>query len=75
MKKISGNTTKRFGARYGSNIKRDFLKIEQMQRSRYDCPYCEGKSSVKRASMGIWECRKCGKRFTSKAYSVEAKKW
>jgi large subunit ribosomal protein L37Ae len=61
--------TKRFGARYGRSIKHAFGKIEKEQRKLHKCPYCN-RVSVKRIAVGIWNCRKCGAKFTGKAYSV-----
>ena len=62
-------SSKRFGARYGRTIKHNFAKIEQEQRKLHKCPYCS-KIAVKRLSAGIWNCRKCGAKFTGKAYTV-----
>ena len=62
-------SVKRFGARYGRNIKEKFGKIESEQRRLHKCPYCNF-VKVKRASLGIWQCKKCGVKFTSKAYTV-----
>lgn len=62
--------TKRFGPRYGRTIKRKLGKIEAAQKATYECPYCKY-DKVKQDSVGIWQCGKCGSRFTSKAYSVE----
>ncbi|MFH1682204.1 MAG: 50S ribosomal protein L37ae [Candidatus Woesearchaeota archaeon] len=59
---------KRFGARYGRSLKKKFAQIEQMQRAKHKCPYCN-KTAVKRLAVGIWECRKCDAKFAGKAYS------
>jgi len=59
----------RYGSRYGQHIKRKIAKIEVKQRKKQECPFC-GKT-VKRASKGIWECKKCGKRFAAHAYFIE----
>ena len=63
-------STKRFGARYGRTIKRNFAKIEHEQRKLHKCPYCN-KEAVKRISTGIWYCKKCEAKFTGKAYTIK----
>lgn len=72
MVKISGNV-KRFGVRYGRKLKQIFGKIEEEQRKLHKCPFCH-KVAVKRQAVGIWECRKCGKKFSGKAYTILKKK-
>ena len=62
-------SVKRFGARYGRKTKLKFSQIETEQRKLHKCPYCN-KIAVKRASVGIWQCKKCDAKFTGKAYSV-----
>ena len=63
-------STKRFETRYGATTKRRMSDVEQHYRNkRLPCPYC-GKKSVKRASVGIWECKKCDSKFTGKAYEL-----
>ena len=57
----------RFGARYGKTIKVKVAKIEQRQRQKHKCPDC-AKHQVKRVSLGIYHCGKCGKKFAGKAY-------
>jgi large subunit ribosomal protein L37Ae len=64
---------KRFGARYGRTVKHKFGAVEAMHRKKYKCPYCS-KQSVKRISAGIWECKKCGAKIASRAYTVSKKK-
>ena len=63
-------SVKRFGARYGRSIKEAFAKVEQEQRKHHKCPYCN-KPAVRRLAVGIWNCKKCGAKFTGKAYSVK----
>jgi large subunit ribosomal protein L37Ae len=63
------STAKRFGARYGRTIKNKFAKVEAMQKIKYNCPSC-GYPVSKRLAVGIWYCRKCDSKFTSRAYSV-----
>ena len=62
-------SAKRFGARYGSKPKHKFAKIEKEQRKKHLCPYCNT-LKVKRVAVGIWHCRKCGSKFTGKAYTI-----
>ncbi|RLE47269.1 50S ribosomal protein L37ae [Candidatus Woesearchaeota archaeon] len=60
---------KRFGARYGRTVKKRLAKIEREQKKKHKCPYCS-KTQVKRVFAGVWYCRSCGAKFTSKAYTV-----
>lgn len=69
MVKKSSGSTKRFGARYGKTVKNKFEAIETLQHKLYKCPSCS-RDQVKRENVGIWQCKKCGYKFTSKAYSV-----
>lgn len=66
MAKLS---TKRFGARYGAKLRKKLAVIEKQQKSSYKCPYCNY-DKVKRVFVGVWHCKKCDAKFTSKAYSV-----
>ncbi len=59
---------KRFGTRYGIKVRTKTGKIEAEQRRHHKCPYCS-KEGVKRVSYGIWECGKCGVKFTGRAYT------
>ena len=72
VKKTLGSA-KRFGARYGKTVKSKVAKIEAEQRRFHKCPYCTYEK-VKRVSAGIWECRKCGAKFTGRAYTPEKRK-
>ena len=63
---------KRFGARYGRRLKQKFAEVESMQKQNYPCPYCAYRK-VRRLSVGIWQCRKCDSKFTSRAYNVSKK--
>ncbi len=63
--------SRRLGSRYGKRIRDLHGNQEKKQRSKYKCPYCR-KKSVKRLSVGIWRCRSCDKKFTSKAYEVKS---
>ena len=59
----------RFGVRYGRKIRNKIAEIERKQKRFYSCPSCNV-MRVKRVSAGIWECRKCGLKFTGRAYEV-----
>ena len=60
-------STGRWGARYGLKIRKSVLKIEQIQRSKHKCPFCE-KLTVKRLAVGIWFCKACESKFAGRAY-------
>jgi large subunit ribosomal protein L37Ae len=60
-------TTARFSARYGRTLRKRMAEIEAKVRKRYTCPNCKA-VSVKRLSVGIWHCRKCGHKFAGGAY-------
>ena len=70
MAKKQFGTTKRLGTRYGRTIREKLGSIEAKQKKLYKCPYCSYESA-KRMASGIWFCKKCSAKFTSKAYSVE----
>jgi large subunit ribosomal protein L37Ae len=57
----------RFGAGYGTRIRKKLNELEEIQRKKQKCPHCL-KLGVKRQSVGIWHCNKCGKRFAGAAY-------
>ena len=57
----------RFGARYGKKVRNKLADVETKQRVRQKCPFCN-KLGIKRTSKGIWQCKKCGKRFASDVY-------
>jgi large subunit ribosomal protein L37Ae len=65
-------SVKRFGVRYGRTVKHNLSKIEEELRKKHKCPYCHN-LAVRRVALGIWYCKKCGSKFTGKAYSVSKK--
>lgn len=71
VKKKAGST-KRYGPRYGKRLKEKAGLIESQYNKRQKCPYCK-KEGVKRVATGIWGCKKCGAKFTGKAYSIGQK--
>ncbi len=62
----------RFGAGYGIRVRKRIKKIEETQRKKQECPFC-GKKGIKKIASGIWQCKKCGKKFASGAYTVRKK--
>ena len=61
-----------FGARYGTVARRQYVEIVSGLRSRHECPRCKF-DTVKRWSVGIWHCRKCGFKFAGGAYTPTTK--
>lgn len=70
LKKIK--SAGRFGARYGKKAKTKLSKVEQKQRVKQKCPFCE-KLGVKRLSKGLWQCTRktCNKKFASNTYHLD----
>ncbi|MFQ6094845.1 MAG: 50S ribosomal protein L37ae [Candidatus Bathyarchaeia archaeon] len=64
-KKVGG--TRGLGARYGVTVRKRYRTVVGDMRKPRTCPQC-GFRSVRRESVGIWVCRKCGFRFTGGAY-------
>ncbi|MBK5113780.1 MAG: 50S ribosomal protein L37ae [Candidatus Heimdallarchaeota archaeon] len=60
-------STGRFGPRYGSQLKKRFLKVENSMNATHKCPSCAS-PRVKRKSVGIWNCKKCGLSFAGGAW-------
>ena len=56
----------RYGARYGRSVRTKITEIENLQRKKQDCLFCNG--VAKRLSKGIWQCKKCNKKFASHTY-------
>jgi large subunit ribosomal protein L37Ae len=64
--------TGRFAARYGATVRKRRAEIEIELKKPQNCPSC-GYKTVKRVSVGIWRCRKCGYTFAGGAYSPVTK--
>jgi large subunit ribosomal protein L37Ae len=69
MKTKKVASTGRFGVRYGKKIRDEVLLVERRQKQKQKCPFC--KKTVKRLAKGIWQCRKCKKKFTGGAYYLK----
>jgi large subunit ribosomal protein L37Ae len=61
-----------FGARYGTVTRRRYISVVTGLRSKHECPRCMFKT-VKRWSVGVWHCRKCGLKFAGGAYAPTTK--
>jgi len=61
----------RFGVRYGRRVRTKIADIESNQRKKQECIFCQG--VAKRLSKGIWECKKCGKKFAGHTYFLPRK--
>lgn len=72
MSKKKGRTGSagRFGARYGRVSRRRVAEIEEQMRDDHVCPECD-EARVDRKGTGIWECSRCGYRFTGGTYRPE----
>ena len=62
----------KFGAGYGIRVRKNYNKIEDLQRKRQISPFYE-KARAKRIAAGIWKCLKTGKIFAGPAYYLEKK--
>jgi len=69
VKRATYGSVRRLGSRYGRTVRFKLGKIEAEQRKKHKCPYCNY-LKVRRVSKGIWHCKKCGAKFTNKAYTV-----
>ncbi len=66
-----GKVTKaaaRFGPRYGMTLRRRWLRVYMKLKAKYRCPRCQV-GVLRRVSVGVWECRKCGYKFAGGAFS------
>ncbi len=63
----------RFGPRYGKTIRQKVAAIESRMRAAHVCPFCTAKK-VKRVFVGVWSCKKCGKKFAGRAYVPSEKR-
>ena len=59
--------TRGLGVRYGSTVRKRYIKVVTEMKKPHRCPQC-GLTRVKRTSVGVWKCGKCGFTFTGGAY-------
>jgi len=63
-------STGRFGARYGTLVRKKTARVEKETRAAVPCPRCRSKKLF-RVSTGIWQCRKCDLKFAGGAFKTE----
>ncbi|KAK4070200.1 uncharacterized protein Triagg1_6621 [Trichoderma aggressivum f. europaeum] len=61
--------TGKYGTRYGASLRKQVKKMEITQHAKYTCTFC-GKTTVRRKSTGIWNCRACSRTIAGGAYTV-----
>jgi large subunit ribosomal protein L37Ae len=64
--------TRGFGTRYGSTVRKRYIKVVAGLKIAHRCPQCHF-VKVKRLSVGIWKCGKCDFTFTGGAYTPATK--
>jgi large subunit ribosomal protein L37Ae len=64
--------TRGLGARYGATVRKRYTKVLSEMKKDHKCPQC-GSESIRRESVGVWNCRKCGLTFTGGAYTPVTK--
>jgi large subunit ribosomal protein L37Ae len=73
MVKHVGRKTKKvgpargLGPRYGSTVRKRYVRVTAGLKKAHKCPQC-GFVRVKRESVGVWKCKKCGYTFAGGAY-------
>ncbi len=78
VKRVMGKRTKKvgptrgLGSRYGAMVRKRYIKTVTEMKKTHRCPQC-GLLRVKRISVGVWKCRKCGFTFTGGAYTPATK--
>jgi len=60
------------GPRYGATVRKRYIEVVTKMKAPQKCPQCSSKT-VKRQSVGVWKCRKCGFTFTGGAYVSSTK--
>jgi large subunit ribosomal protein L37Ae len=62
----------RLRTRGGMSVRKQWTRITSGMRASHKCPRCTSRN-VKRESVGIWGCSKCGYRFSGGAYVPSTK--
>ena len=58
----------RYQARYGVKARTRIRNVEIIQKAKHICPSC-GNKKVKRVGTSIWQCKKCGAKYTGGSYT------
>ena len=69
VKMAKKETAKGYGTRYGPRVRKKYQEMATKSKGPHKCPYCSYEK-VRRVAVGIWNCKKCGSKFTNKAYHV-----
>ena len=64
--------TRGFGPRYGSTVRKRYIKVITELKKPHKCPQC-GFVRVRRVSVGVWKCGKCEFTFAGGAYTPVTK--
>jgi large subunit ribosomal protein L37Ae len=64
--------TRGLGPRYGSTVRKRYIKVITELKKPHRCPQC-GFVRVRRVSVGIWKCSKCEFTFAGGAYTPTTK--
>ena len=64
--------TRGFGPRYGSTVRKRYVKVIKDLKKPHRCPQC-GFVRVRRVSVGVWSCKKCVYTFAGGAYMPATK--
>jgi large subunit ribosomal protein L37Ae len=70
MKKVG--PTRGLGVRYGSTVRKRYVKVITELKKPHRCQQC-GFTRVRRVSVGVWQCNKCGYKFAGGAYTPVTK--
>ena len=60
--------TRGLGPRYGSTVRKRYVKVITELKKPHKCPQC-GFVRVRRVSVGVWKCSKCEYTFAGGAYT------
>jgi large subunit ribosomal protein L37Ae len=59
-------------ARYGATVRKRYVEVMTESKRPHSCPQCRA-VAVRRESVGVWKCRRCGFTFTGGAYTPSTK--